>query len=42
MTPNASYANNARNVGADGSLNNGNAYGGDSGVRPDLVENATE
>lgn len=35
-------ANNARNVNTDGSLNNNNAYNGNNGVRPDLVENATE
>lgn len=33
-TPYAGYANLARNVGADGSLNYNNAYGGDLGVRP--------
>ena len=42
VTPNASNANNARNVNTDGSLNNNNAYNGNNGVRPDLVENATE
>lgn len=42
VTPNAGNANNARNVNTDGSLNNNNAYNGNNGVRPDLVENATE
>lgn len=42
VTPNASNANNARNVNTDGSPSNGSAYYGDRGVRPDLVENATE
>jgi len=38
-TPNAG---NVRNVNSDGSLSNNNAYNGNNGVRPDLVENATE
>lgn len=42
VTPNASFANNARSVNTDGSPYNGNAYRGHIGVRPDLVENATE
>ena len=42
VTPNASDANYARSVSTDGSLNNNNAYNGNNGVRPDLVENATE
>ena len=42
VTPNAGNANNARNVNTDGSLNNNNAYYGNYGVRPDLVENVTE
>ena len=41
-TPNAGNANNARNVNSDGSLSNNNAWGGNYGVRPDLVENVTE
>ena len=41
-TPNAGNANNVRNVGSDGSLSDGGAYNGNNGVRPDLVENATE
>ena len=41
-TPYAGYANNVRNVNSDGSLSDGNAYDGNNGVRPDLVENATE
>jgi hypothetical protein len=41
-TPNAGNANNVRNVNYDGSLSNNNAYNGNNGVRPDLVENATE
>lgn len=41
-TPNASYANNARNVNTDGTLSNNNAWNGNNGVRPDLEENATE
>ena len=39
---NNNNAYNARNVNTDGSLNNNNAYNGNNGVRPDLVENATE
>ena len=42
VTPHASYAYYARVVYADGSLDNYGAYYGYSGVRPDLVENATE
>ena len=42
VTPNAGNAYPARNVNTDGSLNNNNAYNGNNGVRPDLVENATE
>lgn len=42
VTPNAGNANNARNVNTDGSLNISDAYNGNNGVRPDLVENATE
>ena len=41
-TPNAANENNVRNVNSDGSLSNNNAYNGNNGVRPDLVENATE
>lgn len=41
-TPNAGNANNVRNVNSDGGLDGGYAYGGAGGVRPDLVENATE
>lgn len=41
-TPNAGNANNVRNVNSDGSLSYNYAYYGFSGVRPDLVENATE
>ena len=41
-TPNAGNANNVRTVNSDGSLSNNNAYNGNNGVRPDLVENATE
>ena len=41
-TPNAGNANNVRNVNSDGSLIWNNAYNGNNGVRPDLVENATE
>ena len=37
-TPNAGNANNVRNVNSDGSLNWNNAYNGNNGVRPDLVE----
>lgn len=36
ITPNAGYANYARNVGAGGRLGNRNAWGGDDGVRPAL------
>lgn len=41
-TPNAGNANNVRYVHSDGSLSYSNAYDGVNGVRPDLVENATE
>lgn len=41
-TPNAGDANGVRGVNSDGSLSNNNAYDGHYGVRPDLVENATE
>ena len=41
-TPNAGNANNVRIVYSDGSLDWNNAYNGSNGVRPDLVENATE
>lgn len=41
-TPNAGNANNVRNVNSDGSLRSDSAYNGNNGVRPDLVENATE
>lgn len=41
-TPNAGNANNVRNVNSDGSLNWYTAFYGYNGVRPDLVENATE
>ena len=42
VTPSAGYANNARNVYTGGSLYDLGAYYGCFGVRPDLVENATE
>lgn len=42
VTPYASYAYGARFVCTGGSLNYSYAYGGCGGVRPDLVENATE
>ena len=42
VTPCASYAYNARYVSADGGLSINLADSGDYGVRPDLVENATE
>ena len=41
-TPHAGHANGVRYVDSDGSLDWDFAYGGGSGVRPDLVENATE
>lgn len=41
-TPYAGYANYVRIVYSDGGLGNGDAYSGNNGVRPDLVENATE
>ena len=41
-TPYAGLAHCVRNVNSDGSLSNNNAYNGNGGVRPDLVENATE
>lgn len=42
VTPYAGNAYYARNVNADGSLDYYVAYTGNNGVRPDLVENATE
>lgn len=42
VTPYAGNAYNARLVGTGGSLYNSYAYYGYLGVRPDLVENATE
>lgn len=42
ITPSAGYAGYARIVYSDGSLNNRYDWGGYCGVRPDLVENATE
>lgn len=42
VTPYAAYADSARFVYTDGSLLYYSAYGGSFGVRPDLVENATE
>lgn len=42
VTPYAGNAYYARNVGAGGRLNYHGAYNGNYGVRPDLVENATE
>ena len=42
LTPSAGDAGDARRVSTDGSLNNNNAWNGNNGVRPDLVENATE
>ena len=41
-TPYAGDAYGVRSVSSDGSLSNNNAYNGNNGVRPDLVENATE
>lgn len=41
-TPNAGNANYVRYVHSDGSLSDDHAYNGNNGVRPDLVENATE
>ena len=41
-TPNAGNANNVRNINSDGGLSWNYAYNGGRGVRPDLVENATE
>ena len=41
-TPNAGDAYYVRLVYSDGSLDWNNAYNGNNGVRPDLVENATE
>lgn len=37
-SPNAGNGYNARNVNSDGTLNNNNAYNGNRGVRPDLIE----
>lgn len=42
VTPGAGSAYNARNVSTDGSLDTYLACNGNNGVRPDLVENATE
>ena len=42
VTPYAGDASNARRVGTGGSLGCSGAYLGTYGVRPDLVENATE
>jgi retron-type reverse transcriptase len=36
--PNAGNSYNARNVNTDGTLNNNNAYNGNNGVRPALIE----
>ena len=41
-TPYAGNANSVRYVTSDGSLDWDYACGGNLGVRPDLVENATE
>jgi hypothetical protein len=41
-TPYAGDANRVRYVNSDGSLSYNLAYNGNNGVRPDLVENATE
>ena len=41
-SPNAGNGYNARNVNSDGTLNNNNAYNGNRGVRPGLVETAIE
>lgn len=40
--PYAGHADYVRGVASGGSLDWGYAYGGTRGVRPDLVENATE
>lgn len=41
-SPNAGNGYNARNVNTDGTLNNTNAYNGNRGVLPGLVETAIE
>jgi len=41
-TPDAGYAYRVRRVRSGGSLDWSSAYNGSYGVRPDLVENATE
>ena len=41
-TPNSGNSNNARNVNTDGSLSNNNAYNGNNGVAPDLVDCQTK
>lgn len=41
-TPDAGNAYYARLVNSDGSLDNRDAYNGNNGVRPDLVENGTD
>jgi hypothetical protein len=37
----ASNSRNVRNVNTDGTLNNNNAYDGDYGLRPALMESST-
>lgn len=41
-SPDAGGGYYARYVSSDGSLNNSDAYGGNRGVRPDLIETETE
>ena len=38
IPPNAANSYNARNVNTDGTLNNNNAYNGNNGVRPALID----
>jgi len=38
IPPNAANSRNARNVNSDGTLNNNNAYNGNNGVRPALID----
>lgn len=41
-SPNATNSYNVRNVNTSGAENNNNAYNGDNGLRPALVDTATE
>ena len=41
-SPNATNSYNVRNVNTSGAENNNNAYNGNNGLRPALVDTATE